>query len=251
MDENKELQVNETVTENEEIKANNDINNDIAIDSQERAEEPVCSNQQPQIEANEQNFAPIGYSAEPINRVDPPVQPEGKTFPPEYVPPQPMQMPVQPQMPYAPQPNNQVPPNFYGRYCPNPNQPVNQPVQPPKPPQPMNNGYTYQQSISPQGYNPAVPPNAPQPNVQNRQYQPYSNQPQPPYYHNQVNNQPYQPYNPYGYIENRGNGMAIAAMVCGICGIALWWGIFTGLVLGVLGVVFGFGCCNFPPCRPS
>ena len=34
--------------------------------------------------------------------------------------------------------------------------------------------------------------------------------------------------------------MALAAMICGICGLALFWGIFTGVILGALGVVFGF-----------
>ena len=43
-------------------------------------------------------------------------------------------------------------------------------------------------------------------------------------------------------MENKSNGMSIAALVCGICGIVLFWipyGNIITLVLSILGIVFG------------
>tara|TARA_Y100001960_G_C14172738_1_gene586276 strand:- start:144 stop:410 length:267 start_codon:yes stop_codon:yes gene_type:complete len=34
-------------------------------------------------------------------------------------------------------------------------------------------------------------------------------------------------------------GMGIASMVCGILSLVLWWVPFLGLILGVLGCIFG------------
>jgi Domain of unknown function (DUF4190) len=55
--------------------------------------------------------------------------------------------------------------------------------------------------------------------------------PQPP--------QPPQPPVPPG-LPGQTNGMAITGMVCGILGIVLFWIPYVGVILGILGLVFGF-----------
>jgi hypothetical protein len=35
------------------------------------------------------------------------------------------------------------------------------------------------------------------------------------------------------------NGLAIAALVCGIVGLVLFWTVWVGLILGILAIVFG------------
>ncbi|MGH2662450.1 MAG: DUF4190 domain-containing protein [Actinomycetota bacterium] len=55
--------------------------------------------------------------------------------------------------------------------------------------------------------------------------------PQPP--------QPSQPPVPPG-VPGQTNGLAIAGMVCGILGVVLFWIPYLGIILGILGLVFGF-----------
>ena len=35
------------------------------------------------------------------------------------------------------------------------------------------------------------------------------------------------------------NGLAVAGMICGILGLVLFWTIWLGIILGVLGIIFG------------
>src|SRR3954451_210852 len=46
---------------------------------------------------------------------------------------------------------------------------------------------------------------------------------------------------PYGYGAATGarNGLGTAALICGIVAIVLCWTVFFGIVLGILGIVFG------------
>jgi hypothetical protein len=37
----------------------------------------------------------------------------------------------------------------------------------------------------------------------------------------------------------RTNGLAVAGMVCGIIGLVLFWTFWLGIILGILGVIFG------------
>jgi hypothetical protein len=39
--------------------------------------------------------------------------------------------------------------------------------------------------------------------------------------------------------QSPGNGLAVAALVCGIVGAVLFWTLFGGLILGALGIIFG------------
>ena len=238
MDENKELNFAETDAENNMNEQNNGINanpvseNDEATVSVQPNYVPNeaqghydFTQNQPNLAPNQMNFMPnMTYNTQP-EMVEPPFQAEGRPFPPEYqMPTQPMYSPMQPVQPAQP-------------IAPQPMQPV-QPVQPiaPQPMQPV-------QPVVPQTqYGQSVPFYTQQPMPTQSQYQPYQNQ-QPTYYPNQVNNQYYQPYGsyPYGYVpNNRGKGMALAALICGICGLVLCSGIVTGIILGALGVVFGF-----------
>ena len=260
MDENKELNIAETEAENNINVGNNEINVDATAELKENEGYPVSA--QANFEPNE-NFAESQPSYVPdmveihqVDRVDPPIQAEGNPFPPEYQPPvqpmpqpmpmyQPMNQPfVQPPVQQTNQPYVQPPMQPMPQtYASQPTQPIQQPVAS-QPTQPI------QQPVAPQPaqpmpqYNSPVPHYAlqPQPTQPQSQYQPYPNQPQPMYYPNQVNNQYYQPYgnHPYRYKNNAGSGLAIAAMICGICGLALWWGLVTGIILGLLGVIFGF-----------
>ena len=272
MDENKELNIAETEAENNINVGNNEINVDATAELKENEGYPVSA--QTNFEPNE-NFAESQPSYVPdmveihqVDRVDPPIQAEGNPFPPEYQPPvqpmpqpmpmyQPMNQPfVQPPVqqtnqPYVQSPMQPMPQTYASQptqpiqqpVAPQPTQPIQQPVAP-QPTQPI------QQPVAPQPaqpmpqYNPPVPHYAPQPQPTQpqSQYQPYPNQPQPIYHPNQANNQNYQSYGnyPYGYRNNAGSGLAITAMICGICGLALWWGLVTGIILGLLGVIFGF-----------
>ena len=238
MDENKELNFAETDAENNMNEQNNGINanpvseNDEATVSvqpnyvpNEAQGQYDFTQSQPNLAPNQMNFMPnMTYNTQP-EMVEPPFQAEGRPFPPEYqMPTQPMyspMQPVQPAQPIAPQPMQPV----------QPTQPVaSQPMQPVQPVVPQTQ------------YGQSVPFYTQQPMPTQSQYQPYQNQ-QPTYYPNQVNNQYYQPYGsyPYGYVpNNRGKGMALAALICGICGLVLCSGIVTGIILGALGVVFGF-----------
>ena len=252
MDENKELNFAETDAENNMNEQNNGINanpvseNDEATVSvqpnyvpNEAQGQYDFTQSQPNLAPNQMNFMPnMTYNTQP-EMVEPPFQAEGRPFPPEYqMPTQPMyspMQPVQPVQPVAPQPMQPVQPAQ--PITPQPMQPV-QPTQPvaSQPMQPV-------QPVVPQTqYGQSVPFYTQQPMPTQSQYQPYQNQ-QPTYYPNQVNNQYYQPYGsyPYGYVpNNRGKGMALAALICGICGLVLCSGIVTGIILGALGVVFGF-----------
>ena len=280
MDENKELNFAETDAENNMNEQNNGINanpvseNDEATVSVQPNYVPNEAQgqydfiqSQPNLAPNQMNFMPnMTYNTQP-EMVEPPFQAEGRPFPPEYqMPTQPMyspMQPVQPARPIAPQPMQPVQP--VQPIAPQPMQPVQpvqpvapqpmQPVQPAQPitPQPMQPVQPTQpvasqpmqpvQPVVPQTqYGQSVPFYTQQPMPTQSQYQPYQNQ-QPTYYPNQVNNQYYQPYGsyPYGYVpNNRGKGMALAALICGICGLVLCSGIVTGIILGALGVVFGF-----------
>ena len=238
MDENKELNFAETDAENNMNEQNNGINAN-PVSENDEATVSVQPNyvpneaqgqydfiqSQPNLAPNQMNFMPnMTYNTQP-EMVEPPFQAEGRPFPPEYqMPTQPMyspMQPVQPVQPVAPQPMQPV----------QPTQPVaSQPMQPVQPVVPQTQ------------YGQSVPFYTQQPMPTQSQYQPYQNQ-QPTYYPNQVNNQYYQPYGsyPYGYVpNNRGKGMALAALICGICGLVLCSGIVTGIILGALGVVFGF-----------
>ncbi|GEM_PF-4844696 len=194
------------------------------IDEPKMQSEVKTPTSQP-VASHNANISPVSES------VDPPAQPIGEQpYPPQnngFVP----NMPAQPMNQQSPQQNpfvpgaNQIPPKN------RPVQPVNTYAQqqynvPPAP--------QYGSTAQPQQqYN--VPP-APQ---YGSTAQPQYNAPQAPQYGN-VNAQPYG-YQPYGYPQKPpANGLAIAAMVCGICSIALFWGIYTGIILGILGVVFGF-----------
>ena len=252
MDENKELNFAETDAENNMNEQNNGINAN-PVSENDEATVSVQPNyvpneaqgqydfiqSQPNLAPNQMNFMPnMTYNTQP-EMVEPPFQAEGRPFPPEYqMPTQPMyspMQPVQPVQPVAPQPMQPVQPAQ--PIAPQPMQPV-QPTQPvaSQPMQPV-------QPVVPQTqYGQSVPFYTQQPMPTQSQYQPYQNQ-QPTYYPNQVNNQYYQPYGsyPYGYVpNNRGKGMALAALICGICGLVLCSGIVTGIILGALGVVFGF-----------
>ncbi len=55
--------------------------------------------------------------------------------------------------------------------------------------------------------------------------------PQPP--------QPSQPPVPPG-VPGQTNGLAVAGMVCGILGVVLFWFPYLSIILGILGLVFGF-----------
>jgi hypothetical protein len=48
-----------------------------------------------------------------------------------------------------------------------------------------------------------------------------------------------QPVQPQPGQERPGNGLAVAALVCGIVGAALFWTLFGGVILGVLAIIFG------------
>ena len=252
MDENKELNFAETDAENNMNEQNNGINanpvseNDEATVSvqpnyvpNEAQGQYDFTQSQPNLAPNQMNFMPnMTYNTQP-EMVEPPFQAEGRPFPPEYqMPTQPMyspMQPVQPTQPVASQPMQPVQPAQ-----PVASQPM-QPVQPAQPitPQPMQ---PVQPVVPQTQYGQSVPFYTQQPMPTQSQYQPYQNQ-QPTYYPNQVNNQYYQPYDsyPYGYVpNNRGKGMALAALICGICGLVLCSGIVTGIILGALGVVFGF-----------
>ena len=268
MDENKELNIAETEAENNMNVENNDMNSDVSACQKVNENEdfpvsaqPNFAENQPNFAENQPNLAPDMFGAYQVERVDPPIQAEGCPFPPEYQQPaqpipQPMPMyqpmnqpygqpPIQPVAPQSMQPMNQSAqpavqqpmgqPSMPCGYP--PAQPIQQPVAS-QPAQPIQQQPVAPQFAQPQ-YNRPVPPYAPQPQGQ---YQPYPNQPQPIYYPNQANNQNYQPYGnyPYGYRNNAGSGLAITAMICGICGLALWWGFVTGIILGTIGVVFGF-----------
>ena len=261
MDENKELNIAETEAENNMNVENNDINSDVSTCQKVNENEDFPVSAQPNFAENQPNFAPDMFGAYQVERVDPPIQAERCPFPPEYQQPaqpipqtmpmyQPMnqpygQPPIQPVAPQSMQPMNQSAqpavqqpmgqPSMPCGYP--PAQPIQQPVAS-QPAQPIQQQPVAPQFAQPQ-YNRPVPPYAPQPQSQ---YQPYPNQPQPIYHPNQANNQNYQPYGnyPYGYRNNAGSGLAITAMICGICGLALWWGFVTGIILGTIGVVFGF-----------
>lgn len=48
-----------------------------------------------------------------------------------------------------------------------------------------------------------------------------------------------QPAYPYGYGPVRRNGLGTAALVCGVIAIVMCWTVGLGIILGVLGIVFG------------
>jgi hypothetical protein len=47
------------------------------------------------------------------------------------------------------------------------------------------------------------------------------------------------PVQPQPGQQGPGNGLAVAALVCGIVGAVLFWTLFGGLILGALGIIFG------------
>lgn len=64
----------------------------------------------------------------------------------------------------------------------------------------------------------------------------------PPYAGSPYGAPPYSqpPYSqPYGAAVGQSNGLGIAALVCGILSIILCWTVVGGVILGILGIVFG------------
>jgi hypothetical protein len=48
-----------------------------------------------------------------------------------------------------------------------------------------------------------------------------------------------QPQPPPVYSVPQTNGLAIAGLVCGVIGLVLFWTVWVGIILGILGVIFG------------
>ena len=42
-----------------------------------------------------------------------------------------------------------------------------------------------------------------------------------------------------GTATGQTNGLAVAGMICGILGLVLFWTVWIGIILGVLGIIFG------------
>lgn len=50
--------------------------------------------------------------------------------------------------------------------------------------------------------------------------------------------EPQQPFSPAAPVRQT-NGLAVAGLVCGVIGLVFFWTFWLGIILGILGVIFG------------